>query len=1602
MESIGDIQMKRRAVRGWIWLLVPCFLMVAEPSFAWRMEAGTVALPATGVGSGFQTVTLRQSYPAAPVVVLLPTNENPGGQPAALRVRNVTTTSFEVVQVEPTGADGPHPAMTVPYIAVQPGIHQLPDGNWIQAGIHSTVSVQHGSGVSGGEGWDSVGFAAPFGGTPATLVQIQTMANEVGSPPSGVSVPWLTATHRSVTATGMEVALERSEVNSGSVSVAESVGWIAIAGALNSSFTDSVGATINYETRVVGNSIGGWSNGCYTTSFVGSYAAAPIVIASKNTHNGGDGGWLRRCSLNAAAAGFTVDEDQARDSERSHTTEGAGIAVFSTAFDADFPDPPPASTDAAWQLEAGVVNLPSTAASPNFTSANFTQPFSSIPLVFVVATNQGSDPSSVRVRNITTTGFELAQVEPTGNDGPHIGMEVHYVAVTPGTHRLPDGTVLEAGRVTTQAVQHGNGVSGAESWQSVAFGTPFAGTPTALAQIQTMNNEAATPPGSPSVPWLTAAQQSVSPIGLQVALERSEVAAGSVTLAEAIGWLAIQSGIQGSFEDVTGSTIDYETITSNQNIRGWNNGCYSVPFVGTYTVSPLVVAHAITHNGGDGGWLRRCSLSTTAVGLTVDEDIYRDSERNHTTERAGILVFSGPFHASIGLLGEWRFDEAGWLGAAGEVRDSTGRGSHGQSYGGAATASFSPVAAGSPGTCRYGVFDGVDDYVEIPHSAVLNGSDTLSYAAWVNPDSWSGVRQVMAKSVHGGGSGRAQMGIFSEGGVLKGRAETVAGRYEVSASLIYAPLGSWSHVVLTFSGDSLRLYVNGVERAATTFAATTLVQTTDPLAISKRVGSSQYFFDGLIDEVRVYANALTPTQVLEAMNARHLCPVSNVDHFDINIGSGSASTCVPQVITITAEDAGGSPVTSYPGVVTLSTSSSHGDWSVTSAAGVLNNGVADDGAATYGFAAGDNGSIVLDLANVHADDLRITVTDSGTGVTSTSALLSFRDNAFVITPTTCTGASCPGTGSTEVVAGRDHDFHVEFWRRDAAVSPSCGIETGYAGNTDLKVWRTDDADHPVVAVAPTIGVATLPNALPGANNLTLSFTAGEADFTLTTTDVGKYAVSLRDDTSGFAVDDLGNPRPIDGSTATLTVRPFAATVVNAQAGATVNPGVDIPGGAIFTAAGTSFQATVRGVRWQGVDDAGNDGVPDPGADLGNNSTTAAYAWNTTLDAGAALSLPYEPAAGVMGTLTRAGAGPVSVGAGEFAGGAAAPIDLQYGEVGSFTMGVAASDFLNTVGVNLTGWSGVIGRFTPFDFSVSSNAPEFATQCAAGSFTYVGQVFNYTTQPVLNVTARNALGATTQNYTGTWFRMTDASLTNKLYSALTGTLDVAGLPVPDPVIVDLGSGNATLTFAAGAGLAFQRGAPLAPFDAEIALSIDVRDADAVIYDPAAANNGNYSVGSATAGGGIAFDNGKAMRWGRVVLRNAFGSELVALPVPLAIEYWEDIDPTPATVYSFVTHTADTCTSLVAGDFSLPPLSFTGNLGVGDTTVTGVTLAAGSGFVTLAAPGSGNDGGVDVVGNTPGHLDYDWDGDGNHDNDPVGRATFGIYSGPPRRIYLREVY
>ena len=304
----------------------------------------------------------------------------------------------------------------------------------------------------------------------------------------------------------------------------------------------------------------------------------------------------------------------------------------------------------AWKMEADKIVVNKTTGDI-ITRIQFRQTYDTVPLVFTLTTATGGDSSALRVTNVSTTGFDVYNVEPDGNDGPHARMtSVPYIAIEPGTHEMPNGTRIVAGSINTQSFQ--SKLLTGSTWESIGL-IGFNTTPTILGQIQTRTNERTDQavPDSVSQPWMTTTISNVSSGGFDIALDRSKTTSGTISNNEKIAYLAIDSGLNNGnhyFGANNADKIEFESIRSDDIIQGWSDSTtgYVVNFSKTYP-DPITVASKNTRDEDDGGWLRRRNISNNSISLVVDEDKGSDNKRNHTTERAGILLFSEPFDANF-------------------------------------------------------------------------------------------------------------------------------------------------------------------------------------------------------------------------------------------------------------------------------------------------------------------------------------------------------------------------------------------------------------------------------------------------------------------------------------------------------------------------------------------------------------------------------------------------------------------------------------------------------------------------------------------------------------------------------------------------------------------------------------------------------------------------------------------------------------------------------------------------------------------------------------------------------------------------------------------
>jgi len=322
-----------------LWVFLGCLVAVVATTdrswavpYVFQVEGATVFKQDTYQTPTWDLVNLTYTY-EDPVVLAIP-NTN-GGNPADFRIRNITTSSFELTLAEPPSEDGPHIEMTISYLVVESGVWNLPDAQKIAAGFVDLTNVKYKNGGS----FMTVPLPAGFT-SPIVLAQLQGQANEQNNIPSQVSNPWITTTVRNVTASSFELALEGSECTlTGQLNLPERVGWMAIDGNVTSNFIDSDNNAVLYETIQTGNVVTGWDNGGTGVPFVQPYSFTPLFVAKLQTRNEEDGGWLRYSGVNTSGVNLVVDEDECQDSERFHTGEQAGVFVFSQNFRVQDDDP---------------------------------------------------------------------------------------------------------------------------------------------------------------------------------------------------------------------------------------------------------------------------------------------------------------------------------------------------------------------------------------------------------------------------------------------------------------------------------------------------------------------------------------------------------------------------------------------------------------------------------------------------------------------------------------------------------------------------------------------------------------------------------------------------------------------------------------------------------------------------------------------------------------------------------------------------------------------------------------------------------------------------------------------------------------------------------------------------------------------------------------------------------------------------------------------------------------------------------------------------------------------------------------------------------------
>lgn len=206
-------------------------------------------------------------------------------------------------------------------------------------------------------------------------------------------------------------------------------------------------------------------------------------------------------------------------------------------------------------------------------------------------------------------------------------------------------------------------------------------------------------------------------------------------------------------------------------------------------------------------------------------------------------------------IGSWSFDE----GSGTTARDGSGYGNNGAINGAVYTADTPYAAAGREGAGKYALdFNGTSDYVSIPYSSTLNTTEDITISAWVYPTAYRGSFAIIMSNAGSGSGGyvfaltNANVAFMSLVGV------GFAGTNDNTV-----PLNAWSYVAGTWTSSTgrFRLYVNGKLGYDGSKAGTIGTNTNNHSIGSYEPTDLQRFFTGKIDEVRIYNQTLSISEI---------------------------------------------------------------------------------------------------------------------------------------------------------------------------------------------------------------------------------------------------------------------------------------------------------------------------------------------------------------------------------------------------------------------------------------------------------------------------------------------------------------------------------------------------------------------------------------------------------------------------------------------------------------------------------------------------------------------------------------------------------------------
>jgi len=184
-------------------------------------------------------------------------------------------------------------------------------------------------------------------------------------------------------------------------------------------------------------------------------------------------------------------------------------------------------------------------------------------------------------------------------------------------------------------------------------------------------------------------------------------------------------------------------------------------------------------------------------------------------------------------------------------------------------------------------FDGIDDYINVPHNSGFDfDSNDFTIEFWIkqNSDTWH-QGYLTTKS-----DGRTEA-VGDAGWVIRWYTNHIV--FHISDGTNFARVhgktnivdGKWHHIVAVREGNILKLYVDGALDETADASLVGSITDGSNIYIGRQTVSGGTYFDGIMDDVRIYNKALTASEIQNNYNG-NVVTTGLVSWWKFNEGSG--------------------------------------------------------------------------------------------------------------------------------------------------------------------------------------------------------------------------------------------------------------------------------------------------------------------------------------------------------------------------------------------------------------------------------------------------------------------------------------------------------------------------------------------------------------------------------------------------------------------------------------------------------------------------------------------------------------------------------------------